>query len=85
MKFNNHFKRFFTVLLTLLMQVFAFAQQPATTATQPSPQTQSILFIGNSYTHMNSMPVLFDKIAEAKGVKIRFMLISCPDDRQSVD
>ena len=27
----------------------------------------NILFIGNSYTHMNNMPAIFDKIANAKG------------------
>jgi len=27
----------------------------------------NVLFIGNSYTHMNNMPGIFDKIAKAKG------------------
>ena len=29
-----------------------------------------VLFIGNSYTHMNSMPALFEKMAISKGIKI---------------
>jgi hypothetical protein len=29
-----------------------------------------ILFIGNSYTHMNDMPNIFDKIAKAKGKSV---------------
>jgi len=70
MKFTNHFKRFFIVLVSLLIQVYTYAQQPAATNPQLTSQTQSILFVGNSYTHMNSMPVIFDKIAEAKGVKM---------------
>ena len=71
MKLTNQFKCFFILLFTFLLQAFSYAQQPVTqTAVVPASQTQSILFIGNSYTHMNSMPVLFDKIAEAKGVKM---------------
>lgn len=30
----------------------------------------NFLFIGNSYTHMNNMPGIFDKIAKAKGRKV---------------
>ena len=30
----------------------------------------NILFIGNSYTHMNKMPLLFEKIAVSKGIKL---------------
>lgn len=66
------FKHFLTLFLILLIQVNSNAQQsPVKPTTAQTPlQTQSILFIGNSYTHMNSMPVLFDKVAEAKGVKM---------------
>jgi hypothetical protein len=30
----------------------------------------NVLFIGNSYTHMNKMPSLFEKIAISKGIKV---------------
>ena len=30
-------------------------------------QTTNVLFIGNSYTHMNNMPKIFEKIARSKG------------------
>lgn len=30
----------------------------------------SVLFIGNSYTHMNDMPKLFDKLCKAEGLKV---------------
>ena len=35
---------------------------------QVSPM--NVLFIGNSYTHMNKMPSLFEKIAVSKGIKV---------------
>jgi hypothetical protein len=33
-------------------------------------QPMRVLFIGNSYTHYNSMPKLFEQMAESKGIKI---------------
>lgn len=33
-------------------------------------EPMNVLFIGNSYTHMNKMPALFEQIAHSKGVKI---------------
>lgn len=30
----------------------------------------NVLFIGNSFTHMNKMPTLFEKIAQSRGVKL---------------
>ena len=30
----------------------------------------NVLFIGNSYTHYNSMPFIFQKIATSKNIKI---------------
>lgn len=30
----------------------------------------NVLFVGNSYTHMNNMPKIFEKIAQSRGVKI---------------
>lgn len=33
-------------------------------------QPMRILFIGNSYTHYNNMPLLFEKMAKTKGIKL---------------
>ena len=33
-------------------------------------QPMRILFIGNSYTHYNNMPLLFEKMAKSKGIKL---------------
>lgn len=33
-------------------------------------QTTNVLFIGNSYTHMNNMPKVFEKIARSKGKNV---------------
>jgi hypothetical protein len=35
-----------------------------------SKDSLNILFIGNSYTHMNDMPLMFSKIAKAKGKRV---------------
>ena len=41
-------------------------------------KTYNILFIGNSYTYYNDMPtVLFKKIAESAGYKVRITAITC--------
>lgn len=40
------------------------------TSAQADVNPMNVLFIGNSYTHMNKMPQLFEKIATSKGVKI---------------
>lgn len=36
----------------------------------PSPNAMKVLFIGNSYTHMNKMPEMFEQIATSKKMKI---------------
>ena len=41
---------------------------PAYAQVEPNPM--NVLFIGNSYTHQNDMPELFEKIAISKKVKI---------------
>lgn len=43
-----------------------FAQGQSTTDINP----MKILFIGNSYTHYNNMPEIFEKIAKSKKIKI---------------
>jgi hypothetical protein len=35
-----------------------------------SKEATTVLFIGNSYTHMNDMPTIFEKIAKDKGQKV---------------
>jgi hypothetical protein len=49
-----------------LLGLFTWSSAGATT--EPNPM--NVLFIGNSYTHMNSMPKLFEKIAVSKKMKI---------------
>lgn len=53
------------MLKKLLNFIIAFLCGSAVNA--QSSDKMSILFIGNSYTHMNTMPKIFDKIAKAKG------------------
>ena len=53
----------FKKLLTyfgIASSAFAFSQA----------KPMQVLFIGNSYTHMNSMPKMFESIARSKGIKI---------------
>lgn len=40
---------------------------------QEIPAT-NVLFIGNSFTHMNSMPVMFEKLSISKNVKINVVM-----------
>ncbi|MFN5441221.1 MAG: DUF4886 domain-containing protein [Flavobacteriia bacterium] len=37
-------------------------------------QPMRILFVGNSYTHYNNMPKLFEQMAESKGVKLEVLM-----------
>jgi len=57
-------KRFLNGLLGL------FCLSTAHVTAQPTVNAMNVLFIGNSYTHMNSMPELFEKIAISKKIKI---------------
>lgn len=54
-------RKFIKLIVSFFCGTSAFAQ---------SADTMNILFIGNSYTHMNSMPFIFDKIAKAKGKSV---------------
>lgn len=47
-----------------------FSISLAKAQTTPTPNAMNVLFIGNSYTHMNKMPELFEKIATSKKMKI---------------
>jgi len=57
------FKRF---LLSLIVFLCVFTVSAAAKPVSP----MNVLFIGNSYTHMHRMPVLFEKIAKSRGVKL---------------
>jgi hypothetical protein len=37
-------------------------------------QPMRVLFVGNSYTHYNNMPKLFEQMAESKGVKLEVLM-----------
>lgn len=54
-------RKWFKVLVSFFCGTSAIAQ---------TQDAINILFIGNSYTHMNSMPFIFDKIAKAKGKSV---------------
>lgn len=58
-------KRLFNLVVSFFCGSSLFAQ-----SIENQPGAINILFIGNSYTHMNSMPFIFDKIAKAKGKKV---------------
>jgi len=56
-------KKLFSFLVVLFCVTLANA---APTEVEP----MNVLFIGNSYTHMNKMPKMFEKVALSKGVRI---------------
>jgi len=51
-----------------------FCGAVATSQAQEVIKPMNVLFIGNSFTHMNSMPVMFEKIAISKHVKINVVM-----------
>lgn len=53
-------KKMFRVMLAFLFGTQAYAQKG-------QKDELSVLFVGNSYTHMNEMPSIFDKICKSKG------------------
>lgn len=60
-------RRFFKVLT-------AFFCGGAVTVQAQDVPPMNVLFIGNSFTHMNSMPVMFEKLAISKNVKINVLM-----------
>lgn len=57
----------FILIAVLFISTLSYSQS----SDQQSPiNSMKILFIGNSYTHYNSMPELFEKLARSKKVKI---------------
>ena len=67
---NVIMKRFFNLIVSFFCGSSVFAQTTNTQTDGSVPGALNILFIGNSYTHMNSMPFIFDKIAKAKGKSV---------------
>ncbi len=60
-KFNG-LNRFFCSIFSIVCTVTALAV--------PDSGERSVLFIGNSYTHMNDMPYMFDKMCKAEGLNV---------------
>lgn len=56
-------RRLFKLILALLFGSPAFSQKNEN-------ENLNILFVGNSYTHMNEMPFIFDRIAKSKGKSV---------------
>lgn len=56
-------------LILLLFLGLALNQFSYSQASDKDKET-SVLFIGNSYTHMNKMPEIFEKIAKTKGQRV---------------
>lgn len=62
---NSMLKRFFHFLFGLL---------PFGASAQKDLNPINILFIGNSFTHMNSMPVMFEKLATSKSYRVNVVM-----------
>ena len=56
-------------LLLSLFIIFCAASAEAG-KDKPDVGPMNVLFVGNSYTHMNKMPKIFEKIAQSRGVDI---------------
>jgi hypothetical protein len=61
-------RRFFKLITAF------FCGSAVTAQAQEVIQPMNVLFIGNSFTHMNSMPVMFEKLAISKNVKINVVM-----------
>lgn len=62
---SSMLKRFFHFLFGLL---------PFVSSAQKELNPVNILFIGNSFTHMNSMPVMFEKLTTSKSYKVNVVM-----------
>lgn len=64
-----------TVMLCRFFKIVtAFFCGSITSAHAQEIHPMNVLFIGNSFTHMNSMPVMFEKLAISKSVKINVVM-----------
>jgi hypothetical protein len=57
---NNFFRWGLTALSFSCLSSFSYANS----------DSLKVLFIGNSYTHMNNMPKIFDKLCQSKGKRV---------------
>ena len=57
-------------MLSCLRNLFSFLFASSAVHAQQNVQAMNILFVGNSYTHMNKMPELVGKMALSKGYKV---------------
>lgn len=57
-----HARRLWITLSFICMAIVSFSQSDI--------ETTKVLFVGNSYTHYNDMPKLFQNIAESKGENV---------------
>jgi len=64
------FRGFINALIAFFCGGTASAQSPQT----PEINPMNVLFIGNSFTHMNSMPVMFERLAISKNIKINVLM-----------
>ncbi len=68
MWYNQFYSRAAGLFKTgLIASLFGYG---STLQAQEQVQPMNILFIGNSYTHMNKMPELVQKMAESKGYRV---------------
>src|SRR5690606_37089613 len=63
-------QRFNRIMLSCLRNLFSFLFASSAVHAQQNVQVMNILFVGNSYTHMNKMPELVGKMALSKGYKV---------------
>lgn len=54
--------------------LIAFFCGGVTTAHSQDIHPMNVLFIGNSFTHMNSMPLMFERLAISKSIKINVLM-----------
>lgn len=58
------------MIRSILLSVFTFLVVMSTSAAEKPVSPMNVLFVGNSYTHMHRMPMIFERIAQTRGVKL---------------
>lgn len=58
----------------LIKALIAFFCGGITNAHSQDIHPMNVLFIGNSFTHMNSMPLMFERLAISKNIKINVLM-----------
>lgn len=58
-------------VITNLAILFFFSTYIYAASEPARAEPIKILFIGNSYTHMNDMPLIFERIAKAAGKEVK--------------